>query len=108
MDAVITRSVTGQYMAVRLLSPVHLQIYLLFYSLCYKGNRIKSMRQISYAYIASELKKRYNVELTKRQIKYAADKLVSVGLLDRVTASYRRQIGDKLLPDKASYYRLTN
>lgn len=106
LSSVLKASVLGQYVAVHKLSPVHLQIYLLLYSLCYKGNRIKSMRQISYSYLATAINKMYGTNLNKRTVKYGCDKIVSLGLMDRVTTRFKRQIGTQLLPDKASFYRI--
>ena len=106
MKALINSSLTGHFISVHKLSPLHLQIYLVTYSLCYKGTRIKSMRQISYAYIGSFIKSRYGIEVTKRQIKYGMDKIVSLGLVERITTNFVRNVNGQLLPDKASYYRL--
>jgi len=64
------------------------------------------MREISYNYIGNSMKKQHSIELTKRQVKYAVDKIVSLGLLERKTAHFKSLVGSQWLPDKASYYRL--
>jgi len=106
LKSLISSSVTGQWLAIRKLSALQLQVYLMFYSLCYKGSRIKSMREISYQYVGSAINTMYGTKLNKRTVKYVADKLVKLGLLERKTTHFKKLYGNTLLPTKSSYYRL--
>lgn len=92
--------------SVRKLSPLYLLVFNMLFSLCYKGKSYKQMRSISYVYVANELNRLYQVQISVRQVRRAVDKIVSLGLIERRTASFKRKYGSKLLPTKQSYYRL--
>ncbi len=91
----------------RKLNPLQGVVYLLMYSLCYKGSSYKRMRPISYIYVMHLVNSMYQIEVSKRQVRRCVDKIVSLGLLERKTAVYARQYGNAILPTKTSYYRIS-
>lgn len=103
---IMTSSPLGHAVLIKKLTPVQLFVYNMMFSLCYKGKSYKRMREISYIYVSNELNRMYDLNLSKRQVRRTVDKLVRLGLIERRTATFKRQYGTRLLPTKASYYRV--
>lgn len=108
IDKALKSSAPASVALIRKLSPRYLFVYLMLFSLCYKGKHYKRMREISYIYLSNELCRMYGANFaTKRQVRRACDKIVSLGLIERSTASFLKPYGTQLLPTKTSYYRIS-
>lgn len=103
---ILPATAIGHATLLKKLSPVQIFVYNMLFSLCYKGNCYKRMRQISYIYVANELNNMYGLNISKRQVRRAVDKIVRLGLVERKTAVFVKLYGTRNLPTKTSYYRI--
>jgi len=85
---------------VKLLSDNHLKVFLLMYSLCYKGTRTKSPRRLATNRIAK------STSLSYKQVRGAIDKIVKLRLLQKYTTTFPEKHGTQTLWSSACYYRI--
>lgn len=102
----MSHSLTGIGSRLHKLTPIQLFVFLMMFSLCYKGSSKKRMREVSYIYISNSIKELYGIEITARQVRRSVDKLVKLEFIERKTASFVKQYGTQMLPTKRSFYRL--
>lgn len=108
LKSILPLTAIGRASNIHKLSPVYLHIFLMAFTLCYKGRHYKKMIYISHDGIIYQLKKIYNIDVSTDQVKRAMHKFISLGLLERKTAIYVTPHKGKLYPVKKSYYRLAS
>ena len=106
LNVVLSKSLTVKCIAIKLLPYHQLLVFLMYFSLCYKGTHKRQMRPITLNFIRSQLDTLYQLKLSHRQVEYATTRLISHGLLERRTASFKQRVGTQLLPGRQSFYRL--
>lgn len=106
LKAIMPLSAIGRTVAIHSLKPVYLHIFLMIFSLCYKGKHYKKMTAINYHGIIGELDRIYGIKVSRHQIKRAVAKFVSLGLLEVKTAKFGKLVGTQYLPTTTVYMRL--
>lgn len=96
----------GRASQIRRLNPLQLHIFLLMYSMCFKGHSFRRFNAINSYGVKQQLKLLYNLEITRRQFDYACSKFVKLGLLERTVANFPKTYGSQTLYTKTSFYRI--
>lgn len=106
LKSLLPLSMIGRATNIHKLSPVYLHIFLMAFTLCYKGRHYRKMIYISHNGIIYQLKTIYQIEVSRQQVERAMAKFISLGLLERKTACFITNDRGHLYPTKKSYYRL--
>lgn len=107
IKVILPLSAIGRATNLRRLSPLYIHIFLMVFSLCYKGKHYRRMIYISHEGIIMQLKRMYDLDISRQQVTRAMNKFISLGLVERKTAHFVKPVGGILTPQKMSYYRLS-
>jgi hypothetical protein len=82
------------------LSDIDIKVYLMYFSLCYKGSRIRCYREIKVMGVGKSL------GLSYTQVRHSLKKIIKLGLLEKITTTFQREQGTVKLWTMASYFRI--